>query len=240
MSISQFSGEDIFRAFVEHARADPMHLSRLAAVFNYAAPFKRAAPILPLPFSRMKTVEVSFEDKGPAPQPKGTRPMREALRFQCIIQVTTPLSSQISKPCWRGRAQFRLPSRMLHDAAAMRKSKKISIEYLDWLTTEVVPLAAANDWLIGCIRITTEAQGTPYADRQIILVDRVGAEAHQLDTAYLLSGEGILARLPPFVKTYPNGKQLAGSFALQSRAIRANDQSKLAWATGEMEVTSAQ
>ncbi|MBB3881112.1 hypothetical protein JYA61_03795 [Sphingomonas pseudosanguinis] len=46
---------DVFRAFVEQAKADPAMLHRLAAVFNYQPPFRRSNPIVPLPIRRMKT-----------------------------------------------------------------------------------------------------------------------------------------------------------------------------------------
>lgn len=230
------SGEQVFQAFIAQARADPTYLSRLAATFNYAPPFKKSAPILPLPFRRLKTVEVAIEDRG---QPKASSRLdRVALQFSCTIQVTTPASSQISKPCWRGRAQFRSPQRMAKDAVRFCREKKIDASYRDWLLQEIIPRCVAQDWMVGCIRIETDGQGTPYAHQQVILADRLGLEAHQLDNAYLLSGDNILVKLPRFVGTYPGGKKLAGGFALQSRGKRSHDASKAGWATGDIEVAA--
>lgn len=232
------ASQDVFQAFVEQAKADPALLHRLASIFDYKPPFKRSAPVLPLPFERLKTVEVAIDDNGPPKTTKRKRDDRAALRFGCTIQVTTPVSSQVSKPCWRGRAQFREVSRLSLDALRLRREKKISQDYLDWLMKQVIPLATQRDWMIGCIRITTERQGSPYAEQQVILADRQGLEAHALTEAYLLSGRKTLVKLPPFVSTTSLGKPLSGTFVLQSRGARAFDQSKASWATGELEITA--
>lgn len=227
---------DVFRAFVEQAKADPAMLHRLAAVFNYQPPFRRSNPIVPLPIRRMKTIEVAIDDNGPPKPTKRVRPDRQALRFGCTIQVLTPASSQVSKPCWSGRAQFRSVSRLILDAPRLRREKKISQAYLDWLINEVIPMASTHDWMIGCIRIKTEKQGSPYAEQQVICASRVGLESNSLDNAYLITGEKVIAMLPSFVTTTSLGNPLSGSFVLQSRGAHPSDKSKANWKTGDLQV----
>jgi len=229
---------DVFRAFVEQAKADPAMLDRLAAVFNYQPPFRRSKPIDPLPFRRMKTVEIAIDDNGPSKPTKRIRLDREALRFGCTIQVTTPASSQVSKPCWSGRAQFRSVTRLQIDALRLRQRKMISQDYLDWLINEVMPLAISNDWMVGLIRISTEKQGTPYAERQVICAERNGLETHCLRNAYLISGEKIIVMLPPFASTTSQGKPLSGSFIMQCRGVHPSDKSKADWKTGDLTIQS--
>ncbi|PTW49337.1 hypothetical protein C8J25_101845 [Sphingomonas faeni] len=239
-STAILSNEGIYRAFVELAQNDPSYLQRLAAKFDYRAPFKQSAPIVALPISKLKTVEVGIDDKGAPKPPKGKQRVREdraALRFSCTIQITTPKSSQISLPCWTGRAQFRSPARMLKDARDMLKDKRIGQTYHDWLVSDIIPLATAHDMMIGCLRIGTEGEGTPFSDRQVIMADRVGLEAHELDSAMLVSnaaGKQVVAKLPHFDKLTSKGNALGGGFVMQSRGSRGGD--KLDWRTGDIKV----
>lgn len=236
---AEMSPEQIFQAFVDLAEQDPKILHRLAAKFKYRAPFKESKPITGLPINKLKTVEIGIDDKGEEKTTKRVRPDREALRFSCAIQVTTPSSSQVSLPCWTGRAQFRSPARMTKDVAVMLTKKLISKTHHDWLVSDIIPLALANDQMIGCIRVTTEGQGTPHADRQVILVDRAGLEAHNLAEAMLISNESgntIMASLPRFDNLTSKGKALGGGFVMQSRGSRGGD--KLDWRTGDIQVAA--
>lgn len=230
------TAEQVYRAFVAMAKEDPAYLVRLAAAFDHKAPFRKAAPILPLSIKAIRTVEVNLWDKPPKIT-KRERPDRAALRFACNVQVTTAKSSQVSKPCWTGYAQFRTPERMAKDALDLHRKKSMSAAHRDWLVNDVVPMAQANGWLIGCLRIGTDQQGKPYADRQVIVIEQDGAERHALAGAHILSKAGdvtAMAELPAFASTTSTGRALGGGMVLQSRGSRASD--KLDWRTGEVRV----
>lgn len=234
------SNEAIYRAFVELVENDPSYLHRLAAKMKYRAPFKESKAVVGLPMTKLRTVEVAIEDKGPPKATKRVRPDREALRFHCTVQVTTPGTSQVSCPDWFGRASFRSPERMKIDATGeLMRKKSITATYSDWLVNEIIPLATHNDYLIGCLRIDVEKGGNPHADRQVILIDRAGVEAGDLSGAILISkenGKTTMAELPRFDTKTSKGNPLQAGLSMQSRGARLSE--KLDWRTGEIKVAA--
>jgi len=234
---SAMSPEQVYRAFVEMARADPSYLHRLAAAFDYAKPFKRTAIVEPMPFHKIVAVECAISDRGAATA-KRERWDTGRLRFNTRIQLTTKTAQAISAPSWTGVADFRTAKRAKLDADRLHRQKTFSDAYRAFLG-DVIALAEAKDQMVGFLRATTDGDGTPHVEMQVIVADRAGLEAGTLDEAYLITKDATgvhMIRLPSFATTTSKGKPLSGSFSLQSRGVRSGVAEKSEWATGELKV----
>ena len=231
------SSEDIFREFVELAKADPMYLNRLAAVFSYQSPFKRSEAVKPMPVKNVTTIECAIDDAG-APTSKRVRWDKCALRFSTKIQACTSADRRVSAPAWVGRADFREPKRAGYDADRLHRQKTFTDEYREFIR-DVERIATESDMLIGFLRAETDGQGTPHVQNQLILAKRAELEAHQLSGAVLMMRDekGVLAiSLPRFDTKTSKGKALGSGFKMQSRGIRSIDEDKRGWCTGELEI----
>lgn len=227
---------EVFQRFVEMAKADPLHLQRLAHVFNYAKPFHRASSAKPFPIKALITLEAAIAPAKPS-KAKRQRADQGPHPFTMSLQAQTPKSNTVSDPMWKGRAYLGTPDRIERDADRQAKQKSISQPHREFIG-EMVELARDNGYLLGMVRSESDGDGSPYCGMTIVMVGREEVEAFDLNTAAaILHREGdatAMIRLPAFDTRTSRGNPLSGGYRLQCRASRSADL-RGDWSTGLFE-----
>lgn len=215
--------------------------------FDAIAKLKPAKPVTPMPFSNILAVEVSIGDgekHGPLPKTKRVRADRDRLRYTVTAQVWLDGAKSFSRDrAWKGHADLRGPDRALADIKRLSDPKRIhafSPEYVEWLTTSIVPACAANDLLIGLLMSTEKGAGDRYHEGQIILMPRSVAAGRNDRAALLVSMTQGNITLPKFDDRDFKGASLGGTYVRQARGVRNFPFAPFVgfekWATGPLDM----
>ncbi|GAA5058687.1 hypothetical protein GCM10023208_25330 [Erythrobacter westpacificensis] len=223
-----------FAMVAESCKRDPAMAQRLIdmiGIDKLDAAKARKAPVR-MPTSRIRTIECSIAyspSRAPAfskdGKPRRSRPDRDKLPYFVSIQITDPNSRGLSDPAWRGAAHLRTPDRAAKDARRNNHKTSLSMDYVEWLDSIVIPIAKSDGYMVGFLMDKRKGEGTYFHEFQVILVAQDELERRALRSATILSleadGNTRAIRLPLFSTTTGKGKPLSKCFILQSRGVRA-------------------
>ncbi len=193
---------------------------------------------VPLPLDQVWAVEISLGHIVRTSGPKRTsekppRPDQAAAKHKAVVQAWFKGdTTDFANPDWHGEALLFEPKRAI---ANLKKQKRCSDAYKQWVENIVAPQAIAQGCMLGVLYISDKVDypGMNFYDQHVVLVPKEAIDNPTNAKAFLIKPEG-LAFISGFKSKTATGKNFGGTFFRQARGL-LNDRAMSGWNAGLLE-----